>query len=527
MLTSNIAIATIAIEIFGAITCCIGMAILYMLTKLKLKSQKLLLGVLFLVVFELVQDVVWLIVDGNTGSMSVWLNKVTNGTLYILNPLLLLLAGGYIFRIIREEKQKIHVRYYRRIAFLCFLSWMCVGANFFTGWMYRITDANVYSRGFGWYVYTTIFVIAVANFAIITIKNRQYMTRYTFISIMVFCVAPFAGVFIQVMAWGISAINIGLFIGVMMILFSYLHSWAKDEKKEQYNEYLLFVNLIIIMLMCIAVPLMSALLTVWQETEEHLRCDKETANVVVSEILADPLVQGEEGQGIRDSLLKLQKHYDTDYQMNLFKTVLPSGIFLLAGLAFMLIIFVIMKIHSVETIAELERKEKMAKTDKMTGLKNRYAYEIEKMETHKWSWYENLAVFVVDINGLKEINDKLGHSAGDELIVGAGKCLADVLGEYGDIYRTGGDEFVAYVHCSLSEMERLKNILIMQAKKWRGESVKNLNIAIGTARFDEGYTQSVSELSKIADYRMYEDKAFFYLTTENDRRQQRQQEPEI
>ncbi|MBR5705734.1 MAG: diguanylate cyclase, partial [Deltaproteobacteria bacterium] len=55
---------------------------------------------------------------------------------------------------------------------------------------------------------------------------------------------------------------------------------------------------------------------------------------------------------------------------------------------------------------------------------------------------EDLAVFSIDVNGLKTVNDSLGHDAGDELIRGAADCISAAFGQTGKCYRTGGDEFV-------------------------------------------------------------------------------------
>ena len=45
----------------------------------------------------------------------------------------------------------------------------------------------------------------------------------------------------------------------------------------------------------------------------------------------------------------------------------------------------------------------------------------------------------LDVNGLKVINDTKGHTAGDELIIGACQCMKKSLGPYGKLYRIGGD----------------------------------------------------------------------------------------
>ena len=51
----------------------------------------------------------------------------------------------------------------------------------------------------------------------------------------------------------------------------------------------------------------------------------------------------------------------------------------------------------------------------------------------------NFVVFLIDINGLKVVNDTLGHEAGDELICGAAACITSTFKDKGNTYRIGGD----------------------------------------------------------------------------------------
>src|SRR6266498_632747 len=94
---------------------------------------------------------------------------------------------------------------------------------------------------------------------------------------------------------------------------------------------------------------------------------------------------------------------------------------------------------------ELARLEQAASTDKLTGLGNRRAfYEDLKREIARRSRSGAFfSLVMLDLDGLKEINDTLGHPAGDERIRAVAACLqATVRGSDG-AYRTGGDEFMA------------------------------------------------------------------------------------
>ncbi|MBQ8082140.1 MAG: diguanylate cyclase, partial [Clostridia bacterium] len=77
-------------------------------------------------------------------------------------------------------------------------------------------------------------------------------------------------------------------------------------------------------------------------------------------------------------------------------------------------------------------------TDALTGLFSRNAYSrtLKKLD-EAGRLPKDLAAFTIDINGLKTVNDSLGHEAGDELIRGAAACIVNALGTGRSCYRTG------------------------------------------------------------------------------------------
>ncbi len=100
-------------------------------------------------------------------------------------------------------------------------------------------------------------------------------------------------------------------------------------------------------------------------------------------------------------------------------------------------------------IAEERRNVKIwiekSNTDELTGFYNRHAYEADMTELENSRLADNFVYVSIDVNGLKVENDTKGHAAGDELLLHASECLKQCFGSYGKIYRTGGDEFVAFV----------------------------------------------------------------------------------
>ena len=171
-------------------------------------------------------------------------------------------------------------------------------------------------------------------------------------------------------------------------------------------------------------------------------------------------------------------------------------------------------------IAEQQRE---LRTDPLTGLLNRYAYShaLKHYASHG-SLPENFAAFAVDINGLKKVNDTLGHEAGDELILGAAECVSAVFGDGASCYRTGGDEFVVLVtDTGRAEADAALARLKEEAAAWLGSDKQSLSLATGCALAKDNPGLNAEELVRRADIAMYSSKAEYYRSSGHDRRRSR------
>lgn len=151
-------------------------------------------------------------------------------------------------------------------------------------------------------------------------------------------------------------------------------------------------------------------------------------------------------------------------------------------------------------------------TDSLTGVLSRYAYSHTMMEYNgKGRLPEDFAVFLIDINGLKHVNDTMSHSAGDELIRGAAKCIQETFDELDKIFRIGGDEFVVFTKMNRSEAEQALNRLSETTSAWKGNKVKKLSVSAGFALSSEHAGMLPEELTREADREMYIAKSAYYL----------------
>ena len=157
----------------------------------------------------------------------------------------------------------------------------------------------------------------------------------------------------------------------------------------------------------------------------------------------------------------------------------------------------------------------MTKTDELTKILNRRCYdeELKKLETEL---PENLVVISADVNNLKHVNDTKGHAAGDELICAAATVLTETFKEYGNVFRTGVDEFVAFI--KTDDINGLEQQASKRMKEWKGEAIDSIQISMGYATKKENPSMNIQQLCKLADSQMYKAKAEFYKNSGIERR---------
>lgn len=199
------------------------------------------------------------------------------------------------------------------------------------------------------------------------------------------------------------------------------------------------------------------------------------------------------------------------YMTNSVVALLVVGIYLI--LASCCIMYMFSKI-----MKEKYEKEKLlyiSNTDALTGCLNRHAYEtdINKLDLKKEWIYISL-----DLNSLKHINDTYGHDVGDEMICAAAACMTASFGEFGKVYRIGGDEFVVIVTQKPDELDAMTKHLDSSVAEWRGKIVDSMTISYGCVRSLEEDWEFVYDIAKEADRRMYASKARYYSDSDIDRR---------
>jgi diguanylate cyclase (GGDEF)-like protein len=148
-------------------------------------------------------------------------------------------------------------------------------------------------------------------------------------------------------------------------------------------------------------------------------------------------------------------------------------------------------------------------TDVMTGLRNRRGFYLEAEQAFKVARRQQgvSAVIFADVDGLKRVNDDLGHDAGDRLICDAAQVLRASFRSADVLARLGGDEFVAFTlndEHPKTVLERIHRNLhafnLMEERPYR------VSLSTGIVQCDPAAEMSLYDYVAIADKQMYAQK---------------------
>ena len=196
--------------------------------------------------------------------------------------------------------------------------------------------------------------------------------------------------------------------------------------------------------------------------------------------------------------------------------MLLGHIYKLAGYYFL------MKGIYLVTIEEPFKEQKRAESrinflafhDELTGLANRRLLterlQIEMQQAKQQS--NQLAIFLLDIDRFKTINDALGHSFGDQMLMAVSDRLRDAVGKPDRLFRMGGDEFVVLLPeiASTDQATAQKHaeslMGLFDAPFVLGEAEYHVTISLGISFYPQD-GESVDVLLKNADTAMYSAKA--------------------
>jgi len=175
-------------------------------------------------------------------------------------------------------------------------------------------------------------------------------------------------------------------------------------------------------------------------------------------------------------------------------------------------------ISMVMDVTEQKRKEEdiiyTSNHDYLTGLPNRKYFEEKLIELDIEKYYP-LTVAMIDLDGLKLINDAYGHDLGDKVLIKVSNILKNHIHNNDFVARIGGDEFVMiYPNTNEKEFEMIRNSIFNDSQSFEFSDFK-FSISVGyDVKIDE--SMNMKDVLKNAEDRMYANKILHGQSARNE-----------
>lgn len=161
----------------------------------------------------------------------------------------------------------------------------------------------------------------------------------------------------------------------------------------------------------------------------------------------------------------------------------------------------------IETMGAERENDHRARHDKLTGLLNRAGLEREMELMRNDNPHDDLALFFIDLDNFKSVNDTYGHAAGDMLLRAVSERLLELVGPGDIVARLGGDEFVMISAVGLVQPAEFGAAALAAIKGAHTlvESNSSVTASIGVAQMSL-HGSSLNELMEAADVQLYQAK---------------------
>jgi diguanylate cyclase (GGDEF)-like protein len=218
------------------------------------------------------------------------------------------------------------------------------------------------------------------------------------------------------------------------------------------------------------------------------------------------------GDGSR-LLIWTPRRFGTELFLQLAPVRIASSLVFLAGIALLM-----RRLYLLARELEARRREAqaLAARDPLTGLGNRLGFE-EGMARLLAEGQGEVGLFYLDLDGFKQVNDTLGHGAGDDVLRVVGQRLRHVAGEGDTLARIGGDEFALVRgkpggEAALRELARDIELALGEPVRLGTQQVDvRASIGIAVAPADGSSSSALLEAADMALYRAKRDRTGFAL----------------
>ncbi|MBQ6331438.1 MAG: amino acid permease [Clostridia bacterium] len=182
---------------------------------------------------------------------------------------------------------------------------------------------------------------------------------------------------------------------------------------------------------------------------------------------------------------------------------------LVFALSFMIMVnnYNLMSKRATRSEMQLGRVRSLAFTDPLTGVKSKLAYSEKERELNEKIKSGELAPFaltICDVNGLKQVNDTLGHKAGDAYLKSAAHTICELF-DHSPVYRIGGDEFLVLLLGQDYE-NRASIMQVLHEKSVASIGTAEPVISAGMSVYSPGEAADMHAIFEQADANMYKEK---------------------
>ena len=282
---TNLEFTQVTIELFGALVCVFSFTFIsfYKSEKKNLHYFKYLFAICF-VLFSF--ESLAYIFRGNTDSVSIYINSISNFVVFSGNIVLVLIFSLYLYGILHSINVKPKNIYRYITESLLLIAFIILLLNLFLGWMYSINEQNYYERNYMFYVYSGLILVSSIPLVVLSFVYRKEMGKKMAFMNILFVSIPFISTILQLFFQGISITNLGIGITLVIMLIIYFRDWSKSEYEDIHEKKkkrrIELIVLFVIMAISMSASLITCLYSLDNVSKEYSQKDSTTISELVS-----------------------------------------------------------------------------------------------------------------------------------------------------------------------------------------------------------------------------------------------------
>lgn len=489
---------------------------------------------------------------GTSGDLGYYMVRISNFFVFMFINIILVCFHTYVCSCLLNEKEKRELIRVKVVYGMCAIALLLVLVSQFTHWYYYFDAQNYYHRGKYYILSFLLPFLGMAVDASLMITYRKRVTKNERSAMSTYIILPAVASIYQLFYYGVPLINVCTGISMIIMFVTEMLEQSREmealarnkQKTEEELEIATTLNQCVAELsyntdVDVAINNLLEVIRVYFRSDRTYifelddrrnivintyECVKDQVSVQIEnlqevpvEIIAEWMEKFEQGDSYYISDIEERKDaifYDVLKEQDVHRLLAvplignkkvigflgvdnPMKHYDDATLLSSLQFFVR---NSLEAKKQQEKLQYLSYRDMLTKLYNRNKY-MKMLEKYGDETIENVGIVYMDLNGLKKVNDKYGHEAGDRLIIRAGRAIKEVFGEYA--YRIGGDEFV--VVAFPMEQEQFE-----QEIKHLKDELKRRDVSVSMGIVWVDLVEDLEEMLKTADRSMYEMKKEYH-----------------